>query len=858
MKMPRFARFVLGRSVGPHDRPYLLAEAEEEFHQVARSAGLGAARRWYWYQAWSSLGPGLMARVRWRTRGRQTVGMFDRALTESARSIRRHPLFLFSVAGTLCFGVIAATSVFSLVEAVILRPPPYRTPEELVVVSSFARALGVGARDISGPDYFDIQAQNRVFRELAAYETMPVALAGVDGGGVKIELARTTPSVFLITGVSAVAGRLFDRSESGPAAPNHIVLSERLALRRFGGLGAAVGASIVVDGASHLVVGVLRRRPPLNGLDVDAWVPLPYNSSSLRRQAGDLRVIGRLRQDVSIETARTDLDRIGAMLEERFPDSNLGRRFVVTPLDDVLAAEFKPVFAALALAVALVLGVAIVNASGLILVRYLRRERELAVRTALGATRRDLVAQLLGEGLIIGVVVGLVSTVLVAGLFANASRFVPGDHAQLDLLKPGLVIVVSAVGAAIAAALLATGIAVVSFRPGSLVLGGASRKGARRTRAWLLSAQIGATTVLMVSVALLGRSLVRLLGVDPGFEPAQLLSVSVDLPEATFYDRVLDEVARIPGVTGAALGWHHPLKRGWLTRFIREGDEGIPVGERDMVNLRAVSPGYFSVVGATLLAGRDVAPTDQAETEPVVVINRTLEQRYFGPDGAVSARVSFFGTWWRVVGVVNDFKSHGLGQATRPAVFPVLHQMPAGAVQILVRANGDAEALLNDVRSAVWRVDPQLAPYDLVSLEAVVSAQSAGRRFVLWLFGSFGAIALVLASIGLWGSTTETVESRRRELGVRAALGANRRALLRLVVNENLRVSVAGVVGGLIGAMWLTRLLSGWLFEVSATSLASYGWGAGVLLGLATLASATPAIRALRCDPGELLRHEDV
>ncbi len=860
MKPPFLAHLILTRSVSRGDRPYLLAELE---------MGVRAARRWYWREALGSLRPGLLVARRREPRARKLFnGSFRRSIVQSVRTLRRQPLFVVGVVGALTLGVSSATAVFTFAEAVFLRPLPYSTPRELVALSSYDVGSGLDDRDISGPDYFDIESLNRVFADMAAYEVAPVALENRDGYGVKIEVARVTPRLFSMLGVRAAVGRVLIDGEVGSAAPRHAILSHALATEYFGMPATAVGSSVSLDGESFLVVGVVRKTPPLDAMNVDAWVPLPYDRTSLRRQATVLRVVARGNAATSPQLIQADLDRIALALESAFPESNLGRRYVTQRLDDVLASEFEPAFAALILAVSLLLIIAVVNASGLLLVRFVQRESELAIREAIGASRSDILGQLLMEGLLLGVVASIFSlsaSLLLIGAAENlvgSSQLVPVHLNPLTLL----VVVVIAPVASVAATLVAT----LSTKTGSLLRSRAAAVHATRTRSLLLAGQLAATTVLLVCVSLLGRSLQRLVDVDPGFEPNRLVTAAIDLPDVSyptdmriyprwpkihgFYDRVANELEMIPSVTAAAVAWHHPMKRGWLTRFLPEGAVEIPIGERERVNLRAVSSGYLGVIGARIRKGRDIARADGVESERVVLVNRVLQEKFFADVNAVGKRVQFFGEWWRIVGVVDNFKSHGLGVDTRPAVFPSIKQMPSETIHVVVRGNNSVQELLDGVRRAVWRIDPQLAPYNLVSLEDVLSDATAARRLLVWVFGWMGGLALLLSAVGLIGTVTETIEARRHEIGLRAALGAGPKTIVRFVFRDSVSVVVVAVGVGLLGAFAVTRFLSAWLYEVSSTSPTSY-WSAGaMMIGITLLASAGPAAKLLRYDPKELLR----
>jgi predicted permease len=867
MKAPRLPRWLLERSVRAADRPYILAEADEEFEQIARELGVQAAVGWYWREAIGAMVPALWSGRFWIGQPRRHgVQVMHTALSQSFRTIRRQPRYVCAVIVTLMLGVTAATSVFAVAESQLFRTLPYRAPDGLVSITSYDVRGGLDDRDISGPDYFDLESEHRVFSRLAAYELAPAAMADPEGRGVRIELARATPDLFTMLGIRPLAGRLFLDSEAGPTAPRRVIVTSQMAVERLGSIASAVGATLRIDGEPFDIVGVVRRTPPLDGMDVDAWVPLPYGPSSLRRQAGVLRVVARLSRGASSQLVRADLNRIGQILESAYPDSNTGRRFQATALGEVLTANLRPAFATLTLAVSLLMLVAVVNASGLLLVRNIQRGTELRIRSALGASRADITMQLVTEGLILGTVAGGVS-ILAAVLLVRSTEVERGVASGLNTVSA--IVMSAGVAMAIVSALLATLVAGRGRHRSGLDMR-TSQPHHAMVRSILLGAQIAATTVLIVCIALLGNSLQRLLRVDPGFTSRHLMAVAVNLPDALyptdmqayprwpaiqqFYDRASSQLRQIPSVTSVAVAWHHPLQRGWLTRFLPHEDRTVPVGERDMVNLRAVSAGYLGVVGGRLLMGRDILADDRVDTEPVVLINETLRARYFADVDPIGTRVIFYGRGWRVVGVVADFKSHGLGVPTRPGVFPPISQMPSETVHFLIRGRESSAQILQDVREAIWRTDPRLAPYDLVSLDEVVSAETADRRLVLWLFGGLGGFAMLLSVVGLVTAVRSRVESQRYELGVRAALGARPQRLVGHMLRGTTSVVALGVGVGLLAAFALTPLLAGWLYEISSRSSGAYWWAAAVMFGVATVACMFPAYRALRSDLTTLLR----
>ena len=860
---PHVARSLLNALLPSRDAPWVLAELASEYEEKQRRLGSRAASRWYWREALRSVVPAV--RLHWRGVSLRllAIGLASTAI-QALRSTVRQPRHSLGVVATLSLGVSSGAAVLLLGHALLLSSLPYPEGELLVSITTIDVERGTQSDFVSGPDYFDL-VEAGLFSEIMAYERVPLALRDRDGFGSKIEVARTTPNVLPLLGVRPSSGRSLLEYETGQRAPRYVVISESLADRLFGRHAAATGESIDLDGRPYLVVGVAPRRPPLDVLDVDAWIPLHYERDSLRRRAGVLSVLAKLEAAKELEQLQPRLDGLAMILESEFPSSNSGRRFVATPLRDALFGHYKQIFAALSAAAGLLTLIAVVNASGLILVRQVRRNTEVHVRMALGASRARVRVQLLLEGLLLGLLTGALSVWIGLSLLRGATKIfdVEIELGRVSILSTGIALAV-AVGAAAIATVLALHATRTSFDARAT----SSRRSAS-SRSWLLAGQLSATTVLLVFLALLGESLVRVLRIDTGFVPRNVWVGSVDLPSSSyptsmavypdwpeirhFYDRVIQELTNEPEIAKAAVTWHHPLRSGWKTPLMLEGQNDLTPEERPLVDLRPTSASYLEIVRASRTLGRSL-PTAPPGEHKVIVVNERFVSEHLSAVHPIGQRVHFFGAWWEIVGVIRDFKSHGLDSPSHAAVFPSIHDLPSETVQLVVYANSEEVDLTGAMQEAVWRADPQLALYDATSLQSLLIDQTRERRSLVWLFGALSVMGLLLGVSGLVGTVSETVASRPRELGVRVALGASRYDILGLIVGAQLRIAAIGVGVGLVACLWLSRALQNWLFEVHNASAPHYGLvGSALVVGVLVVSIGTAAT-LLRTGPQDLMR----
>jgi putative ABC transport system permease protein len=685
--------------------------------------------------------------------------------------------------------------------------------------------------------------------------------------------ASVSGSFFATLGASPIIGRGFTPDENRAGGPNAVVLSHRLWQSRFGGDPAVVGGSITLNGVARAVVGIM---PPSFRYPSDAefWIPAASRRDSEFRSIHTYLVLGRLRAGVTPAQAGAEVRTIARRLEEQFTE-NTRRTVRLEPMQSAVVGNVKPQLAVLAGAVALVLLIGCTNVASVFLARAASRERDAAVRTALGAARGRLVRQLLTESVLLSLIGGALGLVvarwgvqaLVAYAPAQLAR--PGD---IGLALPVLLfLLVVSLTAGIAFGALpawqfARGDALGAVR--GITRDGSRGRGHVRTRRALVTAEVALAMVLTASAGLLIKSFVRLQGVAPGFDATNLLMIPLAIPEhrypdaakrLAFYDDLRQRIAALPGVRSASVSLEHPLGEGWSSGFSIEGRADPLPGEGPHARVRPVSPGYFQTVGVPLRAGREIAVSDRVGTPGVVVVNEAFVRRYFpgeNPLGKVIRRPSWWPdmpTTYEIVGVVANERHLGLQTEPDPATYFAFAQF-ALAQTVLVRTANDPLGLVGPIRDAVWSIDRDIPVENARPMAAVLEQQLATARFNTGLLTLFALVALALAALGVYGVLSYSVTQRTNEIGLRMALGAPRAAVLRLVVGEGVTLALVGVVGGLVVSVGVTRVLSRLLFEVSTLDASVFGAVAMLLTGVAALAAFVPARRASRVDPLRALR----
>ncbi|HEX8190136.1 MAG TPA: ABC transporter permease [Pyrinomonadaceae bacterium] len=803
----------------------------------------------------------------------------------AARTLSRQPGFAAVAVLTLALGIGANTAIFSVIDAALLRSLPYREPGRLVHLWESKRSRDFERREASYPDFLDWRAQGpEVFDGLAGYVPRAATLADA-GEATRARGAAVTANFFDLLGVKAAAGRTFVADEDGPEAARVVVISHGLWGRRFGGERSAVGREVTLDGRAYTVVGVLPAEfsfAPLG--DAEVWTPLATPPDvAARRYQHWLKVVGRLRRGVSLEAAQAHLAAVAARVERDDPGAHAGVGLRAVPLQEEFVGPVRPVLFVLLGAVGFVLLIACANVANLLLARAAARQKEVAIRAALGASRWRVVRQLLTESVLLSLAGGAAGLVLALWGVELLVALIPAAQlAQmpyLQSLSPGRDVLLFACGLS-----LLTGVlfgltpALTASRAdlqGALKeggRGGTASRASRRLRDLLVVAEVALALVLLVGAGLLMKSFVTMLGVDPGFDTRNLLTMRVALPPsrygegdkaARFYEEALRRVSAVPGVRGAALTSNLPLAGDGGTGTPQVVGRQTPAAELTEAHLRTVSANYFGVLGIPLVKGRAFAERDDAQAPPVLLVNQTYAGRVFPGEDPLGRRVAFKfagDTQFEIVGVVGDEKVTSLDARTTPVVyFHSRQDSYFDSAALVVRADAaDPLSLAPAVRAEVRALDPEVPVFAVQTLEQMVAGSRAAfvRRYPAYLTGVFACVALLLALVGIYGVVSYAVTQRTHEIAVRVALGARGRDVLRLVLGHGLLLALGGIAVGAAGALALTRLISGLLFGVSAADPSVYGLVALLLAAVALLACLAPARRAAKVDPMAALRYE--
>jgi putative ABC transport system permease protein len=808
-----------------------------------------------------------------------------RDLRYAARSLLRTPGFTAVAVAVLALGIGATSAILSLVSAVWLKPLPFADADRVVSLWVDLSSLGGPPRLEATPSHYDAWRQRaQSFEEMAAVVPSSMNLTG-GGEPERLAAVRTTPNLFATIGLAPILGRTFVQDDGAEEA---VVISERFWLRRLGGDPAAVGRTITLDGSPHVVVGIVPPDFRFPYGEKDVFIATAFAPQLLAENGAFIwSVVAKLRAGVSIETARAEMDAVAAALRA---ENRNGSPVVIEPLRDSLARgnpnarDIRPTLIGLLGAVGLVLLIACANVANLMLARATVRQKELAIRKALGAARGRVLRQLVTESGALagfGVVGGLG---LAAACFGYLTRLLPATLPASTTLALDWRVLALTVGASLVTVLLfGVGPAFVAARRdfgaafGRAV--GAHGARARRLRSALVVAEVALTVVLLAGAGLLLRSYAAVLAVDPGFDAEGVLLVDTPLspsryPAAAdrdaFYHGVLERVRALPGVETAGYTNFAPLviKGGRSVTFV----EGRPVPTqeeifRTVAQDRGVSPGYFETLRVPLVSGRLIDARDTRDAPLVAVINEAMVRLHWPDEDSIGKQFRFglgdMNRLFTVVGVVGDMRQDGLDAPSFPEIYAPLDQLgPSGQFslmwpqQLVVRTSGDPLALGAAVRRAVWDIDADQPVASVRALSEVLDVELAGRNVQLTLLGAFASLALVLAAVGLYGTLSYTVSQSTNEIGLRMALGARQQTVVGTVVRSALSTAALGIGLGLIAAYALTRTIASFLYDVSPTDPVTAVAVAGVLLVVAALAAFVPARRAASVNPMTALRAE--
>jgi putative ABC transport system permease protein len=803
------------------------------------------------------------------------MGTLIHDLRYAFRTIEKNPGFSLVAMFALALGIGANTAIFSVVNALLLRPLPYAEPERVVMVWE-SSPRGALQNVVAPADYLDWKAQNHVFDAMSPVLPQLDILTGA-GEPDEIPGFAVGASFFPLLGVTPRLGRSFSGEEEKPGGPNVAVLSHHLWETRFGSNPNILGKSIVLDSVPHTVIGVMPARFRWLNRASEFWVPMRLNlARNYRIDAGRyMQAVAHLRPGVTVSEAQAEMSAIAKRLEREHPEFNTGWGVNLVTMRNQIAGDIKPALLVLLGAVGVVLLIACANVANLLLARAAGRQREMAIRTSLGATRPRIVQQLLTESVLLAVIAGIVGMVLAFWGIDLLVALSPKNLRLRDQIAPDYVVMTFT-----AALSLVTGIlfGLVPAIAGSQTDLNSSLKqgtrtgaggGSQRIRGVLVVAEVSLSLMLLVGAGLLIRSFSKLESVDPGFNGSQVLTARVSLPGAkyrqdpqkiAFFQQALAKIRTIPGVHSAGMNAYLPLT-GIIagTGFTMDDRPAPPKGQKPVTNVSIVDPDYFTAMSVPLLKGRLFSAHDN-ETAPRVYIVSESFARANWPGGDVLGqriRVAMNDDLpGEIVGVVGDVRHEGLEKSARQTVYYAHPQFASRAMTFVIRTTLPPATLSNPVTAAIHSIDPEQPISAIEPMDKVLAESIARSRFTMLLLAVFASLAIVLAAVGIYGVISYSVTQRTQEIGLRMALGAERRDVLRLVLNQGIHLVAAGLAVGLLGSFFLTRLIASLLFELSPNDPATFLAVVTLLAAVALAATLIPALRATRVDPMVALRYE--
>lgn len=800
------------------------------------------------------------------------------------RIFLKKPGFTIAAILTSALGIGAATVIFCLVYSILLRPLPYRQTDELVMLWESNLQKAQLQALVSPPNFLDWREHNKVFVGLAATSFGSYTISGLDEPEI-IPSSRVSANLFDLIGVSPVLGRAFTTDDEQQGRNQVVLLSYELWRRRFGSDSDIIGKTITLDNKTCFITGVM---PPdfhfpewlapagaKSTGRADIWLPLSFNPAQLRARAGrSLGVIGRLRPGVTLAQAQAEMQSIVSELEQRYPD-NTGYGINIVPLREQVVGTIKPALAIFFGAGGFVLLIACVNIANLLLTRSTSRQKEFAIRIAMGSSRYRLIQQLLVESVLLAFAGGIAGILLaysgVRFIVASMGESLPrSGEIKVDLPVLGFTLLISALTGILFGLVPALQASKADFNE---ALKESSRSstdpvGRNRLRRVFAVSEIAFALILLIGAGLMLKSFYRLVMINPGFKPENVITLRIVLPstkysethqQVAFFNQLVDQIKSLPGVLSVGMTNNLPLS-GMDMRFTFsiEGRQSVPAEDRS-IQYHTVSPDYFHTLGIQLLEGRDFTEQDNQDAPGAVVINKTLARHFFPGETPIGQRLRIPYSKInirQIIGVVEDVKHGNLNASSQAEVYVPYAQDPWPFMTLVIGTDADSTRSAAILKNKVWELDKDLPIESIRTMERILSDTVSRPRFYARLLGIFAALAVILATVGIYGVISCSVTQRTHEIGIRMALGAQQRDVLRLIVGQGMLLAFAGVAIGLVGAFSLTRLLSGLLYNVNPNDFATFAFTGVLLMSVASFASYMPARRAARLDPMIALRYE--
>jgi predicted permease len=812
------------------------------------------------------------------------MGTLLKEIRYALRSLLKHPGFTAIAVITLALGIGANTAMFSVINAVLLRPLPYHEPDRLVTIWEESPQRGMYQMPVSLANLGDWIAQNHSFEQISAYTFTNLNLTGA-GEPARLLAVRSSANLFSLVGAAPLLGRPFLTEEDKEGANHVVILGHALWQKHFGSDSAIVGRSLTLNNQSYTVVGVMSSNfqfpvgfgylgKVLND-PVDLYVPIAASNNETRRGNYSFFAIGRLKPGVPIDQARAEMTTIEGRLEQQYPEGNSGIGVRLIPTQEQTVKEIRPALLVLLGAVAFLLLIACANIANLLLARAASRQKEMAIRAALGASRLRVLRLLLMESLMLSLAGGGLGLLLALWGTDALMALAPDNIPRINEIGVDARVFAFTLGVS-----LITGIIfglVPALHAGKPDLNEALKEGSRgsmgsvsgkRTRSVLVAVEVALSLVLLIGAGLMIKSFLRLQQMNLGFNPDNVLTVSLtlsrskytdDRQQAAFFQEALGRLQSLTGVKAAGATTGLPLT---LTvsgsDFRIEGRPEPEAGKEMIINTRSVSPGYFSTLGIALIKGRDFSDRDKSDAPRAAIINQDLARIYFPNEDPIAKRITFDDgqSWMSIVGIIADVKQLGLDSSAKPEVYFPYFQVASSSMSLVVRTASNPLGLAAAVKSQIQTIDKDLPVNDPKTMQQLLAESTSGRRFNMLLLTLFAVVALVLAIVGIYGVMSYTVAQSTHEIGIRMAIGAQPRDVFRLVIGQGMMLAMIGVAFGLVGAFGLTRLMTTMLFGVEPTDPATFVTIAVVLTGVTLAACYLPSRRATKVDPLVALRCE--